>query len=442
MIRPNGVMPISEPLTGAEPSLEATMSQALRSFCARSAGFITILVLLSAAAALPAASAPIASSTPPAPLAPMVCGPDGTQASGAIYRICMPTFGWNGDLLVYAHGYVPANEPIAIPEDQLYLSDGTYIPDAVNTLGYAFATTSYSVNGLAIQPGLADLVDLVSIFRAGHPTLKRVILVGVSEGGLITALGAEQYARVFDGGLAACGPIGDFGKQLDYVADFRVVFDYFFPGLIPGSPVQIPQWLIDTWDTYLSGTVLPVLMAPSSAISVTQLFDVTGAPYDPASPETSRLSTIGAQLWYSVFATNDAIAKLGGQPFDNHDRVYAGSLNDAALNAGVQRFTADPAALAAVAAHYQTAGRPVNPLVTIHTTLDQTVPYWHQTLYRAKVVANNFTPRHDLIAVERYGHCAFTTAEVIQALSLLQTRINAPPHWRTWLPLVLRSRGG
>ena len=59
------------------------------------------------------------------------------------------------------------------PEDQLYLPDGTYIPDAANLLGYAFATTSYSVNGLAIKQGLADLADLVSIFRAAHPTLKR-----------------------------------------------------------------------------------------------------------------------------------------------------------------------------------------------------------------------------------------------------------------------------
>jgi hypothetical protein len=39
------------------------------------------------------------------------------QASGAKYRICIPIFTrWNGDLIVYAHGYVPATEPVAIPE--------------------------------------------------------------------------------------------------------------------------------------------------------------------------------------------------------------------------------------------------------------------------------------------------------------------------------------
>jgi pimeloyl-ACP methyl ester carboxylesterase len=371
-----------------------------------------------------------------APLAPMACEPDGTQTSGAKYRICMPGSPWNGDLLVYAHGYVPATAPIAIPEDQLYLG-GIYIPDAANALGYAFATTSYSVNGLAVKQGLADLIDLVAIFRAAHPTLKRVVLVGVSEGGLITTLSTEQFPNVYSGGLAACGPIGDLRGQISYVGDFRVVFDYFFPGLIPGSAVYVPPDLIANWDIYYATTVVPVLLAPGSAISVTQLLNVTGVPYTPDVPATIAAG-ISTELWYSVNATNDAAAKLGGQPLNNLTRVYSGSLDDVALNAGVQRFSANPAALAEIQAHYQTTGRPLVPLVTIHTTNDQTVPYWHETLYRAKVVANNRTPRHDLITIDRYGHCIFTLDEMIQALLLLQTRVNSPPPWLSRLPLIFR----
>ena len=361
---------------------------------------------------------------PAAALAPMVCAADGTQASGAKYRICMPAFSWNGDLLVYAHGYVAPNEPIGIPEDQLNLG-GTYIPDAANLLGYAFATTSYSVNGVAVKQGLPDLVDLVNIFRTQHPTLKRVILVGVSEGGLITTLATEQYPDVFNGGMAACGPIGDFRRHTNYVADFRTVFDYFFPGLIPGSAVSIPDALIANWPTYYTTTVAPVIAAPGSAISVTQLLNVTGVPYIPGDAANIAVG-ISQELWYNVMATNDAVAKLGGQPFDNHDRAYAGSLNDTALNAGVQRYVGSPAAWAEIDARYETAGRPRVPLVTIHTTNDQTVPYWHQTLYRAKVVANNLTFRHDLIRVDRFGHCNFTLSELIVGLQLLQQRIENP----------------
>lgn len=408
------------------------MSQVLHTISAR---LLRISALFVASALILIFTVP---TTHAAPLAPMACEPDGVQASGAKYRICMPALPlWNGDLLVYAHGYVPATEPVAIPEDQLSLPDGTYIPDAANLLGYAFATTSYSVNGLAINPGLADLVDLVDIFRAAHPTLKRVVLVGVSEGGLITTLATEQYPNVFSGGLAACGPIGDFRGQINYVADFRVVFDYFFPGLIPGSPVEIPPALVTSWDAYFATTVAPVLLAPSSAMSITQLMNVTGVPYTLADPATLA-EGIRTELWYSAKATNDATAKLGGQPFDNLTRVYSGSLNDDALNAGVQRFSASPDALAEIQARYQTTGRPLIPLVTIHTTNDQTVPYWHQTLYRAKVVANHRTPRYDLLEIDRYGHCNFTQIEVVQALILLQARINDPPKWLIHLPVIFR----
>ena len=409
------------------------MSQTLRT---TSAKLPRLIVLFVAMIFILNFAVPAARAEPPAPLAPMACAPDGTQTSGAKYRICMPASGWNGDLLVYAHGYVGANQPIDIPADQLYLG-GVYIPDAANSLGYAFATTSYSVNGLAVKQGLPDLVDLVSIFRTQQPTLKRVVLVGVSEGGLITTLATEQYPTVFNGGLAACGPIGDFRGQISYVGDFRAVFDYFFPGLIPGTAVEIPPSLIDSWDTYFTNTVVPVLMAPENASKVTQLLNVTRVPYDLAVPATIA-EGIKTELWYSVNATNDAAAKLGGQPFDNHARVYSGSLDDSALNAGVQRFAASPAALAEVQTYYQTAGRPLVPLVTIHTTKDQTVPYWHETLYRAKVVANNRTPRHDLIPVDRYGHCNFTLPEIQQALLLLQARLTDPPKWRTSLPLIQR----
>jgi len=104
---------------------------------------------------------------------------DGPQASGAVYRICMPEAeAWNGDLVIYAHGYVAFNEPLAIPEDQLLLPDGTSIPEIMNGLGFAFATTSYSTNGLAIREGIADVADLAEIFRLKHGAPRRVYLGG------------------------------------------------------------------------------------------------------------------------------------------------------------------------------------------------------------------------------------------------------------------------
>ena len=99
----------------------------------------------------------------PALSQPTTCSLDKVQASGAITRVCMPAPGrWNGDLVVFAHGYVSPEEPIGIPEDQLTLPDGTSLPGILNALGFGFATTSYRKNGLAILPGIEDVKDAVA----------------------------------------------------------------------------------------------------------------------------------------------------------------------------------------------------------------------------------------------------------------------------------------
>jgi hypothetical protein len=69
-------------------------------------------------------------------------------------------------------------------------------------------------------------------------------------------------------------------------------------------------------------------------------------------------------LFYSVLATNDARATLGGNPYDNKGRSYKGSLNEAQLNVSVARFGADSAATdLARLANYETDGLLSNPLV-------------------------------------------------------------------------------
>ncbi|HEU4403352.1 MAG TPA: hypothetical protein VFT43_14740 [Candidatus Polarisedimenticolia bacterium] len=348
------------------------------------------------------------------------CEPDGVQASGAVYRICMPE-SWNGSLVLYAHGYVDFNSPLAIPEDQLVLPDGTSVPQIINALGFAFATTSYSVNGLAFVEGVDDLLDLRAIFERTHGRPSRTWLVGPSEGGAITALAVEQHPEVFDGGLAACGPIGDFRRQVNYFGDFNVVFDYFFPGVIPGSPIDIPSEVIADYETIYAGRIAAAIASDPGATG--QLLAVTRAPIDTADPATVEETVLGLSR-YRVFATNDAVAKLGGQPFQNRLRLYTGSEDDRALNLGVARFSADPAALESIRDRYQTSGRLVSPLVTLHTTGDPIIPYWHETLYTLKTLATGSASRRVNIPVARYGHCSFTKGEVVGAFAVLLLKAN------------------
>jgi len=346
---------------------------------------------------------------------------EGTLPSGAIYRIYMAD-DWNGDLVVFAHGYVSALEPLGIPEDQLLIPDGTSIPELVNELGYAFATTSYRYNGLIVGDAIIDLVELVYRFNDLYPDAGRVYLVGASEGGLITVKTVERFKTIFSGGLALCGPIGDFRKQIDYMGDFRVVFDYFFPRILPGSAIEIPAEVQQNWGTvYVPRVIRAISADPQSTL---ELLRVTGAPFDPAD-ETTIGQTVLGLLWYNVFATNDARRKLGGNPFDNRDRRYRGSSDDARLNRLVQRFQADEPALRKISAEIETSGKPRLPLVTMHTMGDEIVPGWHQRMYKSKVMESGYFRLHDSIPVVRYGHCNFTTAEVLDGFALLVLKVTA-----------------
>jgi alpha-beta hydrolase superfamily lysophospholipase len=412
--------------------------------CLAVAVLVLVLPLVPSAGAPPRAL-PLQGATPvpgeeiSSTAAPMACDPDGLQASGAVYRICMPTLFWNRDLVIWAHGYVAASEPVGIPEDQMTLPGGILIDSIVTGLGYGFATTSYSVNGLAVVQGLADLVDLVDIFAATKGTPERVFLVGASEGGLITVLAVEQYPSLFDGGLALCGPYGDFREQIDYLGDFRILFDYFFPGRMPGSPVDVPEWLIETWDSYYPDEIRPAVTDPANAGTLAELLAVGQAPYDAADPATQE-QTVETLLWYNVVATNDGKAKLGGQPYDNLDRAYQGSLDDVSLNQEVARFGGEAAALAEIEARYQPSGRLAVPLVTLHTTGDPLVPYWHAGLYADKVSRAGSDALHEQRQAERYGHCQFEMLEVLGAFyRLVQMVDERPPYqppYRQMLPLV------
>lgn len=351
-----------------------------------------------------------------------VCDIPGVQSSGALYCINMPHVPPNGGLVIFAHGYVAVDEPLAIPWSQMRfvnnLGEVKYMPDVVNDLGFAFATTSYAENGLAVQQGIADIRDLVGVFakRVGmQPAF--VLLVGASEGGLITTLAMEKYPLEFSGGLAACGPIGSFAKQVNYWGDFRVVFDYFMDtpvfDVLPGNASNVPSSLMDKWDAVYIPLIAGSLAA--NPFSTQQLFAVTGAPVDPLDLNNTIGQTTLGVLWYNVFATNDAIDKLGGRPFDNFDRVYSDPLYPALnpwLNAGVKRFKAQPAALEEIANNYETSGSLIRPLVTMHTTGDPIVPYWHQQLYTAKVPGVFPLFPYQPNTVNRYGHCAFTLDEI------------------------------
>jgi hypothetical protein len=82
------------------------------------------------------------------------------------------------------------------------------------------------------------------------------------------------------------------------------------------------------------------------------------------------------------------------------------------------------------------------PLVTLHTTGDYLVPYWHISLYQSKVLLADNLALHHHITIENYGHCTFDyTTDVLDAFDILVDMIDNPPlyipTYQAFLPLVL-----
>jgi len=348
-----------------------------------------------------------------------VCDPDGKQASGSVYRICMPTSGYNGILVVWAHGFQDAGTPISIPEDQL-CANGFCLPDLITGLGFAFATNSYSKTGLAVLQGKSDIVDLVKIFADQKGRPQKVYLVGASEGGLIAALDVEQRPDVFSAGVAACGPIGNFEWQVGYLGDARATFDYFFPGVIPGDPFHPDPGLMAMWTTYYTQVVEPMLFDPQNRHRLDQWVAVAQLPFDAANYLPTVQQSAKDVLRYGVVNLNDAAATLGGFPFDNQHRWYSGSDNDILLNIFVPRVSGDPAAFVQMNTLYATTGNLTRPLITLHTLRDQQVPFWHEPIYDLKTLfSGSLLTRHLSLPIDRYGHCNFTRDEALVSFAIM-----------------------
>jgi hypothetical protein len=355
-----------------------------------------------------------------------ICSADGVQSSGSIYRICMPTdVPYNNKLVIWAHGFQDATDSVQIPEDQLSFGDFS-IAEVITSWGYGFATNSYSKTGLAVVQGKEEIVDLVSLYNDyifeeyGYDPATRVFVTGASEGGLITALLIEAHPELFDAGLAVCGPVGDFLYQINYFGDARATFQYFFRGLIPGDPFEPSNELINNWSEYYESVVRPVVFALRNRRKLDQWVVAAKLPFDPNDKYGSLEITVRDVLRYAVVNINDAAATLGGFPFDNRWTWYRGSRNDFIMNLFVPRVGANPAAVSEMKSNYNTTGQLSNPLVTMHTLLDQQVPYLHEFFFNLKTLfQGTFLTEHVNIPINRFGHCNFTPDEALLGFGLM-----------------------
>ena len=330
---------------------------------------------------------------------------DGQFGPGALYRIVRPA-NWNGRLVLYAHGFVSRSEPVALP------SEADLIINLLTPQGFAVAFTSFSENGWAVKDGAQRTHQLLGIFTSkfGPPT--GVYIAGASLGGLITIKLVEQYPTAFIGALPACSVAGGTRQQYDYLGNTRALFDFFYPGVLPGNAGSVSP---DTDVT--NAIVLPAIAAmqsnPTGAFAIAAI-DQTPVPFaDP--PEL--LQSITTALAGNATSYSDLVPELHGKPyFDNQNVSYtSGALPPpllAAINANVGRFDAAPSALNYLNQYYKPSGALQIPMLMLSTSRDPVVPGFNQISYRNVVAAAGHSDLLVQREINRYGHCVFTPEEL------------------------------
>jgi pimeloyl-ACP methyl ester carboxylesterase len=339
---------------------------------------------------------------------------EGRLGPGALYRLVRPTI-WNGGLVIYAHGFVSPGQPIAIPPDaELAIT-------LLTSQGFAVAVSSFSENGWAVKDGTQRTHQLLGIFTSKFGTPNRVYAAGASMGGLIAIRLVETYPWEFAGLLPVCAAAGGLRLELEYFANVRILFDLFYPGVLPGSLDDVPAGINVTSQIIVPATAAMTL-DPTGAVAIAS---ITQTPVPFASGQELIQSIVTALVGAAGYPS--VLELTHGQPFfDNTDTVYTGALPPATLqsiNANVQRFSASPAGLNYVEHNYTPTGDLHIPALTLRTFRDPLVPGFHQAAYGAAVAAagnsNWLVQRAVAGAANGYGHCTFTPQELATAFAQL-----------------------
>ncbi len=331
------------------------------------------------AVAWPAAAFDTAAETPPVSTAcPHNVGEGttclaGRDSAGAFYLIAMPK-AWNGDLVLHSHGGPFLGAPTAkrVAED---LERWSIMP----RLGYAWAASSYRQGGVAVTAAAEDTERLRHLFIDKVAKPRHVWLHGQSWGASVAAKGAELFTegKPYDAVLLTAGVLGGGTRSYDFRLDLRVVYQYLCHNHPLPSEPQYPLNIGLPADSNLTqhelarrvddclGLDKPAAQrSPEQSARIRTIVDVVHIP------ERSITSHLNWATWHF----QDVVQKRTGgvSPFGNAGVVYAGSADDAALNAGVLRYTADAKAVATLAADADLGGRIPVPVLTVHAIHDPT----------------------------------------------------------------------
>ena len=338
----------------------------------------------------------------------------GTIGPGALYEIDVPAE-WNGDLVLYAHGYTLPQLPVSVPN----ASDGAgAIRTQLVERGFAVAVTSFSENGYAAAEGARQVHQLRGLFvdRVGNPN--RVFLIGQSLGGLIGIELAEKHSAEYAGALLVSGVLGGTRRQVNYVGDTRVIFDCLWPGVIPGTVTDVPD------GAFPQGAILQALASDPAKLGALLCTFRDPRFRLPGTTPTQFVTSAVRVLGFQWLAAEDLIARTHQHElYDNDDVAFVGCAPPAVL-AGINqcfvRYSSTPDAEAFMRSNYEPSGVLRIPVLAVHAQFDPVVPAGHEAVYAEKAAAAGSLGNLVQCVPPRYGHTeAFQAQEVVQAFEAL-----------------------
>jgi pimeloyl-ACP methyl ester carboxylesterase len=298
----------------------------------------------------------------------------GQDSATAHYMIVMPAK-WSGVLVVHAHGGPVLGEPKATRSDEDIMRWAVTVKE-----GHAWAGSVFRQGGFAVTTAAEDTERVRRIF-VDHVAKPRVTLLhGQSWGGMVATRAAEMFPKSWNGMLLTSGVVAG-PATYDFRLDLRAIYQHLCGNLplatdpayslannlamgLPADSKLTNADIAARADDCLGVRKPAAQRTPQQAQKIKTIVDVLKIP---------ESSVVGHLNW-ATFTLRDVVTKNGGvSPFGNERVRYVGSNDDAALNAAVQRFKPDPAAVARFAADVDHAGRFAVPVVSAHGIGDATV---------------------------------------------------------------------
>jgi len=322
------------------------------------------------------------------------------KLQGAEFRIDVPD-DWNRGLVVYYHGYYAHQRGVSYDQSKPL----NPVLAVFTKAGYAVIQSGYSRGGYALEQAIPETEALRKYFMEHYGTPSETYVAGHSMGGLLTVMTIEQSPENYAAGLDLCGAVSSW-MRFNQRFDLRVLFDYYFPGILP-NPAKVPA------DYEISDELGKRVSAQldSKPQAAADLLRVSGIHNN---------KDLVDYLLFITWVLKDLEQRAGGSPFDNRNTIYSGTTDDNAVNDGAKRYAPDPGALDYLQRYYTPTGHLTRPVLAIHTTYDPlvspAVPSNYAQLTRAAGAGDFFVVQY----VEHDGHCNMSPDEVERGFAELR----------------------